>query len=320
MKNVVNNAFISNFENQQLYLERLKALPSLRTLIAQHFDSDNFITLGNNTSACFLNLILALENDAKRIYVYSNIEHPCFQEILEHFIPKERLIKLSLHRFLCDGQYDKIEDNLKQSRQESKNTVYLISHVIWNTGVILNIDEISRELKTREDVLVIGDGSQAIGNIPLTKINFIDFYLGCTHKWLGTSHTLGFLMINNDKIKIKRDLSFKDKFSIFAGYQNYIENAYSGSTYDLSLALQLVTELNEVKIIHKIENSNLKEILSVINKEIVQSINYQFGRFVGVLMTQSKAEEILKKLSLDKAFLLYDKNLKEDYVWLRIGV
>lgn len=86
----------------------------------------------------------------------------------------------------------------------SKRTrVVVVSHVTYSTGQILDVGEVSREVRTRarslgvnEPPAVVVDGAQAVGQIPVDVHALgCDFYAADGHKWLLGPPGSGFVYV-----------------------------------------------------------------------------------------------------------------------------
>lgn len=65
-----------------------------------------------------------------------------------------------------------------------RTRMIVVSHLTWNTGAILPLKEIV-ELAHRHHVLVVVDGAQSTGSIPLNVVELgVDVYAGPGQKWL----------------------------------------------------------------------------------------------------------------------------------------
>jgi len=75
----------------------------------------------------------------------------------------------------------------------------LISHVCYNSGIALPIEEICQKVKTKNPAtFVLVDGAQAVGQIPVDLETLgCDFYAGDGHKWLVGPDQTGFLYIRS---------------------------------------------------------------------------------------------------------------------------
>ena len=78
----------------------------------------------------------------------------------------------------------------------------VISHVLWNTGQVLPLKEISQvchHYPSNKPIQILVDGAQSAGLIPLNLPDTeVDFY-GCTgHKWLCGPTGVGFLYVKEN--------------------------------------------------------------------------------------------------------------------------
>ncbi|WP_069790698.1 aminotransferase class V-fold PLP-dependent enzyme [Cyanobacterium sp. IPPAS B-1200] len=78
----------------------------------------------------------------------------------------------------------------------------VISHVLWNTGQVLPLKEISQvchQYPSDKSIQILVDGAQSAGLIPLNLPDTeVDFY-GCTgHKWLCGPTGVGFLYVKEN--------------------------------------------------------------------------------------------------------------------------
>jgi L-cysteine/cystine lyase len=95
------------------------------------------------------------------------------------------------------------EDPLKSIRDalKSNTRLLLLSHVIWTTGQVLPIKEIT-ELCRDNGVLVLWDAAQSSGVIPPNFDEWgIDFYASTCHKWWMGPAGIGYLYINHLKLE-----------------------------------------------------------------------------------------------------------------------
>ena len=93
---------------------------------------------------------------------------------------------------------DELRNRFSKAFTLVKPRLILLSHVDRVTGFVMPITTIVRDLErlapSRSSFHVAVDGAQGVGNANMQDLaDKIDFYVGCTHKWLGSEPTLGFL-------------------------------------------------------------------------------------------------------------------------------
>lgn len=83
----------------------------------------------------------------------------------------------------------------------SDTRMIIISHVLQNTGLLLPMEEIIREAKKKNPmILVLVDGSQAIGQVSVDVRQLdCDFYAADFHKWIQGPNNTGFIYIKSRK-------------------------------------------------------------------------------------------------------------------------
>ncbi len=85
------------------------------------------------------------------------------------------------------------------SRITSRTRVIALSHVLWSTGAVLPLCEIS-ELARRHELMVVVDGAQSAGQVPVNLHGMgIDAYAMAGQKWLCGPEATGLLYIRNDR-------------------------------------------------------------------------------------------------------------------------
>lgn len=88
----------------------------------------------------------------------------------------------------------------------SRTRLVVISHVLWNTGQVLPLTEITSICHnysgTNQQILVLVDAAQSAGILPLNLVESgVDFY-GCTgHKWFCGTSGVGFLYVRKELIQ-----------------------------------------------------------------------------------------------------------------------
>jgi selenocysteine lyase/cysteine desulfurase len=323
-----NNFFLAHYDKHYSALQELKKFKSIRELLSENLGLPNNFYFSHNTTSsliCILRVLLC--NSTNDFYLaFSNLEHPTIRKIIESLWSKEKLICLNLYPYLMKGDFDSIENEISVKTQ-NKRCIHIISHVLWNIGAKLNIESISAKIKKKnpKDLIII-DGAQAVGNLPnpifnLEKYNHIDFYIGCTHKWIGTENTLGFVSIHPKYIKstLYLQIMLSDLFSSYAGPISQHEE-FDNSTYNLLYLLAITKELNQVFIKHL--NSSKFNISTINTQKKISSIPVCSERLTSYSAVYGEYDEIIKfcrKNSLNNTFIAFDENLPENNFWVRLG-
>ena len=85
------------------------------------------------------------------------------------------------------------------NRITSRTRAIAVSHVLWSTGTVLPLREIS-ELARRRELLVIVDGAQSAGQVPVDLHAMgIDAYAMAGQKWLCGPEATGLLYVRRDR-------------------------------------------------------------------------------------------------------------------------
>ena len=84
-------------------------------------------------------------------------------------------------------------------RITSRTRVIALSHVLWSTGAVLPLREIS-ELARRHELMVVVDGAQSAGQVPVDlHAMAIDAYAMAGQKWLCGPEGTGLLYVRRDR-------------------------------------------------------------------------------------------------------------------------
>src|ERR671911_1641462 len=85
------------------------------------------------------------------------------------------------------------------SRITSRTRVIAVSHVLWSTGAVLPMREIS-ELARQHELMVVVDGAQSAGQVPVDLHAMdIDAYAMAGQKWLCGPEATGLLYVRRDR-------------------------------------------------------------------------------------------------------------------------
>ena len=104
------------------------------------------------------------------------------------------------------------------SRITTRTRVIAVSHVLWSTGAVLPLGEIS-ELARRHEVMVVVDGAQAAGQVPVDLHAMgIDAYAMAGQKWLCGPEGTGLLYVRRDR--------FADIAPTFTRYGQFEPSGY----------------------------------------------------------------------------------------------
>ena len=133
-------------------------------------------------------------------------------------------IALLARRFGVVPRYADIDDGSSgvvealASRMTSRTRVIAVSHVLWSTGAVLPLREIS-ELAQRHEVMVVVDGAQSAGQVPVDLHALgVDAYAMAGQKWLCGPEATGLLYIRRDR--------FADIAPTFARYGQFEPSGY----------------------------------------------------------------------------------------------
>jgi L-cysteine/cystine lyase len=100
----------------------------------------------------------------------------------------------------------------------SRTRVIAVSHVLWSTGAVLPLREIS-ELAQQHELLVVIDGAQSAGQVPVDLHALgIDAYAMAGQKWLCGPEATGLLYVRRDR--------FADIAPTFARYGQFEPSGY----------------------------------------------------------------------------------------------
>jgi L-cysteine/cystine lyase len=104
------------------------------------------------------------------------------------------------------------------SRITSRTRVIAVSHVIWSTGAVLPLREISA-LARQHELMVVVDGAQSAGQVPVDLHAMgIDAYAMAGQKWLCGPEATGLLYVRRDR--------FADIAPTFARYGQFEPSGY----------------------------------------------------------------------------------------------
>jgi selenocysteine lyase/cysteine desulfurase len=82
--------------------------------------------------------------------------------------------------------------------------IVILSHVLFTSGFVVDIAAIAKGLRAlSNEVVIIVDGAQAVGNIEVTGeiLHSVEYYATCGHKWLLTPPSLGILVWSEELLR-----------------------------------------------------------------------------------------------------------------------
>jgi L-cysteine/cystine lyase len=104
------------------------------------------------------------------------------------------------------------------NRISSRTRVIAVSHVLWSTGAVLPLREIS-ELARRHQLMVVVDGAQSAGQVPVDLHTLgVDAYAMAGQKWLCGPEATGLLYVRRDR--------FADIAPTYARYGQFEPSGY----------------------------------------------------------------------------------------------
>lgn len=326
MKPTIENVLLAGRNEHIKSISLLQELPSIREQSEDYLGSGNNITLRNNTTTIIADM-LKWYNDGYQI-IYSNIESPSIINAIEIFVPEESRICLNLMDCLLSGDIEKIEASL--SKQVVAKSIYIFSHVLWSTGIRLNVFEIASNIKSASNEhIIIVDGAQAVGNLDnlnthIFKDGLIDFYVSCIHKWMNVPAVMGFAVINSKFIKehpnFVDQLFAKDLFSKYAGKYSGFKSSHCQSTYDCNLALKVTIALKKAVENPEIGPDYKAPIIKNKSLLLIPNSQNRIHKFFGVYGKLKDVQDYVKKYGYNKHQIVRDRILPKGYVWLRIGL
>ena len=329
-------AFLANYKSHHDALQKIKKSDSLTSLLSNFLGLFPLFSFRHNTTSSFVALLksLKLNTSQHTNLVYSDIEHPAFQKCIEHIWFDRKKIRLDCIKELISGNINKIEHKIAHCNDvvgDKSVAIYIISHVLWNCGVQLNIHDLAKKIKARKpNAIIIIDGVQAVGNISAPLLispdeSDIDFYLGCTHKWLGTSNLLGFISMNpkykNTQVSI--ELLLGDLFSAYSGGED-VKRELCISTYNLLYLSQIIQELKMVERQENTrENNPVSQILNILKQYNITAppiFIEKLTNFIGAFGNINALTKCREEHFLENSTVLLDTALPDNYAWLRIDI
>jgi selenocysteine lyase/cysteine desulfurase len=168
--------------------------------IATRADKDSHVSLFANTTSAFTRLLAQIERGyagSRPTLLSTDLEYPgCIAAVDDSWGAPVVMAQLAAGLTADPTGADAfLHDALVRAFNVVKPRVVLVSHVIRATGQVLSKRTLRYFREANPCVLVIVDGSQAVGNIVVDAelLELCDFYISSGHKWLGGMATSGFV-------------------------------------------------------------------------------------------------------------------------------
>jgi len=173
-------------------------LEDLRHALANllHTTADTIALTDSVTTGC--NIVLwGINWQAGDHLLISNCEHPGVVAIAQQL---ERRLGIVVDRVdfwpWCEDDVAAIA-----ARLHPRTRLVVLSHLLWNTGKLLPLQEIV-QLCHQRGIQVLADAAQSVGMVPLNLPALgVDYYAFTGHKWCCGPAGLGGLYIRRDRIE-----------------------------------------------------------------------------------------------------------------------
>lgn len=171
-----------------------KEVSSTKELLAEEFGGQalSYALTQNATEGC--NIVLwGQEWQEGETLLTTDSEHNGVMKAAIQLC-KRRKLSLEICK-LAELNDHEIIAALEKSLEATKPRLFMLSHVLWNTGRVLPLKKIL-ELCRAHSVRVLVDGAQSAGVLPLDlKEIGADYYAFTGHKWIGGPEGVGALYI-----------------------------------------------------------------------------------------------------------------------------
>ncbi len=187
-----------------------------KRLIAEEFGgkASSYALTQNTTEGC--NIVLwGLDWKEGDTLLTTDSEHNGVMKAAVQLCKRNKL-KLEICNIAELDSEEEILSTVEKSL-ESNPRLFMISHVLWNTGRVLPLRKIVDLCKSK-NVKVLADGAQSAGVMPLDMIALgAEFYAFTGHKWIGGPEGVGALYVDPN--------SLNELEPTFAGWRGAIFNA-----------------------------------------------------------------------------------------------
>ena len=166
------------------------------------------ITLHHNTTAAIRAALQYSAGSSHVCCVHTDLEYPSVIDAI-HELRKVSPIQVECAAAAWAGSLDgrdvadRVADRVQLIPQKRGSKVIVcISHVAYELGMAIDVEWLLERLGSRDDVITLIDGAQAVGNIavPESVLERAHFYAFSGHKWLLGDPTLGCLSMNRDRM------------------------------------------------------------------------------------------------------------------------
>jgi selenocysteine lyase/cysteine desulfurase len=217
------------------------------------------ITTHQNTTTAIEHALRLLASDGTYC-VTTDIEYGSVLDRVKRSFPEGRLHLVQLKDEHLDGTLSSHEivnrvvravNNLYASDDGKRRYVIVLSHVIYLTGVVLDISRLCSEISVpKARLFLVIDGAQAVGNIEVHRklVDECDFYATSGHKWLLGKAALG-ILFHSPEVYEKLDISVADirkNTPPFSSIDFEIDGNYASETTNIEPIVSLNVMLVEL--------------------------------------------------------------------------
>lgn len=169
--------------------------------VSYAYEPDLHISLFTNTTSAFTRVLSRIERAYKGsdpTLLTTDLEYPGCLAAIDDAWSGPVVMARVMSRLLdaSSTEQDRIlRDALIRAHNFVKPRVVFVSHVMRATGQVLSPKTLRTLRESNPRVIIVVDGSQAIGNIVAERelLEEADFYIASGHKWLGGMTTSGFV-------------------------------------------------------------------------------------------------------------------------------